>query len=134
MVTLSLSSHDLQYPLFQQNKIQQDVCQTLVDQICRRITYFNKLGHTQCTFHIPTLMIGFPVYNVNEVVIFLIYFFRKNGYLVKYLGSRKLWLDWTKQTLTAPVPAPLTSPVTLDPFKELEEKVKCLSFVKRKKR
>ena len=70
---------------------------------CRaKILQMNSIYYrTECTFTIPNLSSGLPLYNVESCTAYIIYKLRKQKFQVQYLGHNKLWISWSKRNVSS---------------------------------
>ena len=63
-----------------------------------------------CFFEIPEFLIGYPLYDLNECIQYIVQKLTSNGFYVKYFFPRVLYISWAQQQKTAlPAPAPTPS-------------------------
>ena len=59
-----------------------------------RIKYNSSLERTYCFFQIPEFIIGTPLYNVDEMRIYIINSLKNNGFQIMYIEPNWLFISW----------------------------------------
>ena len=60
----------------------------------QRIKYNSKLEKTYCFFQIPSFIIGVPIYDTNEMKLYIINSLKKNGFELLYIEPNWLFITW----------------------------------------
>jgi hypothetical protein len=79
--------------------------------IChRRIKTSAEYERLKTIIVVPEFIVGYPIFNMNECLEFVIHALKKNGFLVKYFFPKILYVSWDfeeidieKKQITAPV-------------------------------
>ena len=67
----------------------------------KRIKYNSNLERTYCFFQIPEFIIGVPIYNVNELKIYIINSLKKDGFEYLYVDPNWLFISWFNKSTTS---------------------------------
>lgn len=59
-----------------------------------------------CFVEIPEFLIGYPLYDLNECIQFVVQKLTVNGFYVKYFFPRVLYISWGTPTQQPALPAP----------------------------
>ena len=59
-----------------------------------RIKYNSSLERKYCFFQIPEFIIGTPLYNVDEMRIYIINSLKNNGFQIMYIEPNWLFISW----------------------------------------
>ena len=81
-----------------QSKIK--VYNEILRRIHNRIDLIVKHGHstdTSCLFEVPPYLMGYPIYDMQETLEFLIQSLKENGFYVKTTKPTVLFISWQKQ-------------------------------------
>ena len=60
----------------------------------RRIDTAVRFGAVYCTFNVPEIVVGYPMYNLNECIVHVMSKLQKNGFKVHYLFPAVLVITW----------------------------------------
>jgi hypothetical protein len=53
-----------------------------------------KNNHFACFFEVPEFVIGLPLFNVTECITYIINALKDNGFVVKYLYPKTVYVSW----------------------------------------
>ena len=59
-----------------------------------------------CFFEIPEFVIGYPLYDLNECIQYIVQKLTTNGFYVKYFFPRVLYISWAQQQQAPALAAP----------------------------
>ena len=65
----------------------------------RRIKYNSTLERTYCFYQIPEFIIGVPLYNVEEMRIYIINSLKKDGLQIMYIDPNWLFISWANPAM-----------------------------------
>ena len=92
------------------------VCFDKILQLCHnRIKTIASFNGQNTFFEIPGFMIGYPLYNLNEALEYIINALRKNGFLVQLLPEPHIaviYISWDPEELKPPKPLKQLRPRT----------------------
>jgi hypothetical protein len=78
----------------------------MFDEILRkvhsRIVYHSKLEKTYCFFQIPEFIIGYPIYNVQDLKQYIVNSLQKNGFQLLYVEPNWLFISWEPTNIKKP--------------------------------
>lgn len=81
-----------------QSKIK--VYNEILRRIHNRIDLVVKHGHstdTSCLFEVPPYLMGYPIYDMNETLEFLVRSLRENGFHIQLAKETVLFISWEKR-------------------------------------
>jgi hypothetical protein len=50
--------------------------------------------HQACFYEVPEVIIGIPLYNVTDCITYIIHGLKDNGFLVKYIYPKTIYINW----------------------------------------
>jgi hypothetical protein len=59
-----------------------------------KIKLASKNSHFACFYEVPEVVIGIPLYNITECISYIISGLKDNGFLVKYLYPKIIYICW----------------------------------------
>lgn len=64
-------------------------------EIChRKITLGSQTKQLRCMFEVPEYIPGYPIFDLNSCIKFLLTTLKANGFLVKYYFPKILYISW----------------------------------------
>mgnify|MGYP001255106590 CR=1 FL=1 len=93
-----LSIKDLENKRLERASRNHELYRTFFIDIITKIKSRDILGHRNIVHRIPTLVIGFPLYDVNHAVQYVIYKLNKGGFFVFPWKDNYLYIDWSMGT------------------------------------
>ncbi len=70
-------------------------CYEKVLEIChRKITMATNHKQLRTLFEVPEYVYGFPIFDINDCITFLLKNLKSNGFLVKYYFPKVLYISW----------------------------------------
>ena len=70
-------------------------CYEKVLEIChRKITMATEHKQIKTLFEVPEYVYGFPIFNINDCINFLLQNLKSNGFLVNYYFPKILYISW----------------------------------------
>ena len=90
-----LSIKDLEKKRLERASRNHELYRTFFIDIITKIKSRDILGHRNIVHRIPTLVIGFPLYDVNHAVQYVIYKLNKGGFFVFPWKDNYLYIDWS---------------------------------------
>jgi hypothetical protein len=72
-----------------------DIFNVVLNKCIEKIVYTNR--HTDKTFvifEVPKILIGYPMYDMNTCILFLINKLAQNNYMVHFIDPFYLYIDW----------------------------------------
>jgi hypothetical protein len=91
-----------------------------------KIKKSSEMKQVRCMYIVPTFIFGYPLFDINECLGYVIKELKANGFIVTYLFPNKLYISWDlteidenkKHSNPTPLPANVTSrPNSLMKFK-----------------
>lgn len=90
--------------LHKEKTIKQDtkrgMFRVVLNKCVEKILYTNR--HTDKTFvifEVPTLLIGYPLYDMKSCILYIISELTKHNYMVEFLEPFYLYIDWGKSNV-----------------------------------
>lgn len=80
----------------QKNKSKRDeiVKQKILTMINDKIVNYTKYNYTNCIFTIPTFIIGYLPYNIEDMSNFIIKSLKKSGLFILKLNIENIYISW----------------------------------------
>ena len=79
-----------------QNKRKTKTFRKVLDKCYNRIKFAAKKNLEWCFFTVPNYLVGVPLYNVNNCIIYIIKQLHNGGFLVKYTHPNLIYISWNK--------------------------------------
>ena len=90
-----ISVHALKKVHEDRKQCQLDTYRRIYSQCCQKINTVNKYYYAKkCTFHVPVMLWGYPLYSLKECVIFISYRLRKKGFQTYFTYPNVLNVSW----------------------------------------
>ena len=71
------------------------VYDNIYKQCCEKIRYMNGQWHkTCCSFIVPSIQIGMPIYKMETCIVYLMYKLKQKGFYLEFLYPNKLNISW----------------------------------------
>lgn len=107
----------------------------VVSEVFGKIKKVALLSKSCCFFEVPDFMLGFPIYDLNECIQFVMTFLKERGFDVHYLFPRILYITWaappsSKAAVKARSAAALPSPAAAPHVKALPGKASASGFIR----
>ena len=64
-------------------------------EVSQKIRTRDSLGHRNLIHRIPTIVIGFPLYDINHAIQYVLYKLQKRGFFVYPWTDNYLYVDWS---------------------------------------
>jgi len=92
-----LSATSLKQVHEDRKKAQRDTYKKIYLQVCEKIQKVNKQFYIKnCTYHIPVMMWGLPLYNMEECLIYVQWRLKKKGLQTSFTYPNLLSISWAK--------------------------------------
>ena len=69
----------------------------ILQQCHARIKHYSRFEKTTCFFAIPEFIIGIPLFDIDELRLYMMNSLEKNGFKLMYLHPNWLMIDWTEK-------------------------------------
>ena len=105
---MSLTVRDVQKTQEGRQQRRHEAFEAVLDQCNRRIAqYVEVLKNTRaCVFEVPEVTIGFPLYNLNDCIEYVMSSLVTNGFRVQYIFPRFLVIHWDPPNVSGTPPPP----------------------------
>lgn len=60
----------------------------------RRITMATENKQLRCYFEVPEYIVGYPLFDLNECIKYLLNSLQKNGFFVQYYFPKNIYISW----------------------------------------
>ena len=90
----SLNINNLYETMWEKNMKRYEKFDGILKKIHNRIKYNARLEKTYCFFQIPEFIIGTPLYNINDLKLYLIESLKKDGFQLMYIDPNWLFITW----------------------------------------
>lgn len=95
-------------------------------EISEKIKSRDRIGFKNLIHRVPTMVFGFPIYDVNHAILYLIQKLQKGGFFVYPWKDNYLYIDWSvKQTQSSqPISTINTSKSVSFTDDEIDDKIR----------
>jgi hypothetical protein len=100
------------YSMGKKKQATRTLCFDRVVELChRRIRTVASYGGLNAFYEIPSMLVGYPLYNLAECTHYVVAALRKNGFLVQLLGNSGapvdgvIYISWDPKEIKPPRPA-----------------------------
>ena len=66
----------------------------VLDMVHNKIKKSAEMKQLHCMYIVPTFIFGYPLFNLNECIQYLVKELKANGFLVTYMFPNKLYISW----------------------------------------
>lgn len=66
----------------------------VLEMCYKKIDKSSKLDNIACFFDVPEFLVGFPLFSLNECIMYVYNHLVKNGFTVQYIFPRILYISW----------------------------------------
>lgn len=92
-----ISTSELKQVHEDRKKAQRETYRKIYLQVCDKIDKVNKQFYVKnCTYHIPVMMWGLPLYKMEECLIYIRWRLKKKGIVTKFTYPNLLYISWEK--------------------------------------
>lgn len=88
------NARDVVKTMTQKSERRSECFEKIIDMCMKKIIRSATLNMTSCFFEVPEFIIGFPLFNINECLLYVIKRLQGAGYGVKYYFPRVLHISW----------------------------------------
>lgn len=71
-----------------------EVFNILLERCCKKIEQADNMKILYCVFEVPEFLFGYPLYNLNECVGYLLQELTKRGFQVQYIFPHTIIISW----------------------------------------
>ena len=90
-----ISISELTKTHIEKKNIKKMVYDNIYKQCCEKIRYMNSQWHkTCCSFIVPSIQMGMPIYKMETCIIYLMYKLKQKGFYLEFLYPNKLNISW----------------------------------------
>jgi hypothetical protein len=100
----SLNILELHRTINAKKSLQKEVYENILSKCHRRIELMTSHCKLKCFFDIPTYVIGYPLYDLNKCIEFVMESLTKNGFIVKYYFPTYIYISWDLNEISKPEP------------------------------
>ena len=90
----SLNINNLYETMYERNLKRYEKFDGILLKIHNRIKYNAGKEKTYCFFQIPEFIIGTPLYNINDLKLYIIESLKKDGFQLMYIDPNWLFITW----------------------------------------
>jgi hypothetical protein len=105
-----VSARDVQRMMTLKQERKKESFMQVVNQCCGKIRRIAVLNQTRCLFEVPDFLLGYPIYDLNECVRYVMQFLQNRGFQVTYFFPRILLVSWATAEHTLPSASPPPPP------------------------
>ena len=85
---------DLQKALTEKRQKRNEAFEKVMEICYRRIKAATDIEKVRTFVVVPEFVIGYPIYNMNECLEYVINSLKKNGFLIRYYFPKMLYVSW----------------------------------------
>jgi Family of unknown function (DUF5759) len=89
-----ISVKDIQKIESQRRSARKDTYREILKQFDKKIRYAVEVGDRQVFLSTPSMLLGYPLYDVDSATVYLARQLRHLGYQVQELGGASLYVTW----------------------------------------
>lgn len=95
----SLSVKDIIKVMNKKTERRKECFDKILDMCQKKIRKSVQLNMVQCFFEVPEFVLGFPLYNINECIVHVLTKLQDNGFVVRYLFPRIIFISWESEAV-----------------------------------
>ena len=95
-MTAILSIKELDKETKVKKTVKNDAYNEVLKECYAKVKTRNKLGYKSIMYKVPSILFGYPLYDVNDLATFIIRKLQKGGFTV-YIVQGSLLISWEKQ-------------------------------------
>lgn len=95
----SLSVKDIIKVMNKKTERRKECFDKILDMCQKKIKKSVQLNMVQCFFEVPEFVLGFPLYNINECIVHVLTKLQDNGFVVRYLFPRIIFISWESEAV-----------------------------------
>ena len=111
-MTAILSTKELDKETKVKKTVKNDAYNEVLKECYAKVKTRNKLGYKSIMYKVPSILFGYPLYDVNDLATFIIRKLQKGGFTV-YIVQGSLLISWEKQRQQQHQQQPQKTPVQL---------------------
>ena len=89
-----ISVKDIQKIEAEKRRARKETYGEILKQFDKKIRYAVEVGDRQVFLSTPSMLFGFPLYNVESATVYLARQLRNLGYIVQELGGPNIYVTW----------------------------------------
>lgn len=105
-MTAILSTKELDKETKVKKTVKNDAYNEVLKECYTKVKTRNKLGYKSILYKVPSILFGYPLYDVNDLATFIIRKLQKGGFTV-YIVQGSLLISWEKQQQQRPQKNPI---------------------------
>lgn len=95
-MTAILSTKDLDKETKVKKTVKNDAYNEVLKECYTKVKTRNKLGYKSIMYKVPSILFGYPLYDINDLATFIIRKLQKGGFTI-YIVQGSLLISWEKQ-------------------------------------
>jgi hypothetical protein len=80
--------------LFEKNKKLNEKVFNTFKEILKKCKFANQKKQSEIIYNVPKILLGYPSYDYDECLCYLILKLRNNNFFVKYIYPSQLYISW----------------------------------------
>jgi hypothetical protein len=93
---------ELHRTIHEKNQRKEECYEKVLEYCHKKITIAAENKKLRCVIDVPEYMYGYPLYNLNDCINFIINHMQKNGFLVNYYFPKILYVSWDFEEIKKP--------------------------------
>jgi hypothetical protein len=94
-----LNIQDIYKSIYDRKHTKHESYEILLQKIYNKILKASENNFYDCVNYIPTFLIGYPIYNFNRCIAYIIYNIRKSGFIVKFFMPNIIYTSWNPKEI-----------------------------------
>jgi hypothetical protein len=90
----TISINDIQQKQNAKDKYRMQVHKRLLEKCYYKIKTASESEESYCLYRVPEFIIGEPIYNLPECILFIITNLKNSGFLIKYYKPNLIYITW----------------------------------------
>jgi hypothetical protein len=77
--------------------IKKEIYSKIFEDLSRKIKNAVGIGHKQVILRVPTYMWGYPTYDIDKVITYMIRQFKNSGFTSYSVGKTEIYVSWRRE-------------------------------------
>ncbi len=86
--------YDIYRNIKEKNNKKKESYDILLEKIYKKIQKASDNFAYFCYYDVPTFVVGYPIYNLNRCIAYLILQIRKSGFIAKFINPNTIYISW----------------------------------------
>lgn len=91
------SANEINSDLNAKKELMTSSFEKVLDMCFKQITSAANINASTCLFEVPEFVLGYPLFNINECIIYILDKLKKHNYIVNYYFPKLIQVAWKKE-------------------------------------